>query len=91
MTILIRVTPNASKNEIMGWKDDALKIKIAAPAIDGKANAELIRFLSQELACSKSAIDIVQGHQNKNKVLSLSQDSETKLRKLFPKSERLPI
>jgi len=60
MKLRIRATPNAKRSEILGWEDDpaagrVLRVRIAAPPADGKANAELVRFLAKELGLSKSS------------------------------------
>jgi len=62
MLLTIHATPNAKKTEITGWLDDnTVKIKIAAPPRDGKANQELVRFLAEYYKKSKSSIKIVRG------------------------------
>ena len=62
MLLTIHATPNAKKTEITGWLDDnTVKIKIAAPPRDGKANQELIRFLAEYYKKPKSSIKIVRG------------------------------
>ena len=70
------VIPNASRSEIVGWHGDALKIRLAAPPVDGKANRELIHYLAKNLDIAKSEIKIVSGHMNKRKKLSLSLSSD---------------
>ncbi len=45
----VRITPNARKNEVVGVLDDALKIKLNAPPIEGRANEALIRFIAEQL------------------------------------------
>lgn len=70
MTLLVRVVPNASKTEIVGWMaDGCLKIKIAAPPVDGKANQELISFLAKTLSVPKSEIEITNGLTSKKKTV----------------------
>jgi uncharacterized protein len=69
--IAIRISPNASKNEIMGMIDDVLRIKIAAPPVDGKANKELIDYLSHLLGIGKDRLDILKGHTSKNKLIAI--------------------
>ncbi|HBR81154.1 TPA: YggU family protein [Candidatus Uhrbacteria bacterium] len=62
MLLTIHATPNAKKTEITGWLDDnTVKIKIAAPPREGKANEELIRFLAEYYKKPKSTIKIVRG------------------------------
>jgi len=69
-TIKIRVSPNASQSEITEtMADGTLKIKLKAPPVDGKANDELIRFLSKEWKIPKTDITITKGQASKNKVI----------------------
>jgi uncharacterized protein (TIGR00251 family) len=69
--LAIRVNPNAGRNEITGWRDDVLQVKIAAPPEKGKANKELIDFLSKALGVKKDAISIIKGHTSRNKVIAI--------------------
>lgn len=71
------IQPKASKNEIIGLHNGALKIKITAPPVDGKANAALIEFLSEILDVPKRQIEILKGETGRNKaveVLGLTED-----------------
>jgi uncharacterized protein (TIGR00251 family) len=70
MQLIVRVIPNSSKTECVGWMSDGcLKIKIAAPPVDGKANQELISFLSKTLGIQKNEIEITSGLTAKKKTL----------------------
>ena len=73
----IRAVPRASKNEIQGVHDHALKIRLTTPPIDGKANQALIKFLSKTLHISKSQVQLVRGEISRHKtvrVLGLSTE-----------------
>ena len=63
--------PNARQNEVLGFEEGILRLKIAAPPVDGKANKELIAFLSKRLGISKSSITIDRGQTSKSKVISI--------------------
>ena len=67
--LAVKVTPNAGRNEITGFKDGVLQVRIAAPPEKGKANWELIDFLSKTLGIRKSSILIVKGQTGRNKVI----------------------
>lgn len=67
----IKAVPRASKNEIQGLHDGALKVRLTTPPVDGKANQALIKFLSKQLAVSKSQIELVQGETSRLKTLRL--------------------
>ncbi|MFC1950660.1 DUF167 domain-containing protein [Chloroflexota bacterium] len=69
--ILLRVYPGANKKEVTGFTDGVLRLKVSTPPIRGKANKELIAFLSQLLGIGKGNIDIIKGHTTRNKVVSI--------------------
>ena len=75
----VRVHPNASRSAVVGYTDDILQIKIAAPPVRGKANQELVALLSRMLGISKSAISIEKGHTSRNKVLAISGLSQEEI------------
>ncbi|MBW2558676.1 MAG: YggU family protein [Deltaproteobacteria bacterium] len=68
----IRVIPRASRCELAGVQGDALKIRITAPPVEGAANKECIKFLSDILGVKKAQIKIIAGHRSKNKKVSIS-------------------
>ncbi len=63
----VRVVPRASKSEIVGEMDGALKVRIASPPVGGAANAELIKILSKKFGVAKSAVEILSGQTSKQK------------------------
>lgn len=68
MILSLRISPNASKNEII--KEDAgIKVKITAQPIDGKANKALIEFLSKQFKIPKSYFEIIRGETSKDKTI----------------------
>jgi len=71
----IRVVPRASRNEIAGVQGDALKVRIQAPPLDGKANAYLIKFLSKHWKIPRSNIEILSGETGRNKRLRINRPS----------------
>lgn len=69
--INVQVSPNARHNEVVGFESDILKVKIAAPPLQGKANKELIKFLSQTIKISRGSITIERGLTSKKKVIAI--------------------
>ena len=74
--LVVRVAPNARRTEFAGWTADekgrpVLLIKLHAPPVDGKANVELIRFLSEALGCSRSQVSLIRGETSRQKTLEL--------------------
>jgi uncharacterized protein len=71
LRIRVRVKPRASKSRILPVRDGILEIALAAPPVDGEANAELIRTLATTLGCGKSAIEIVTGAGSRSKLVAI--------------------
>jgi len=69
--ITAHIAPNAKRSEVVGVLDDALKIRLQAQPIDGKANAALIRYLAAALGVPQSAVAITHGHTSKRKVIDV--------------------
>ena len=70
--ITVKVSPRAKKSAVAGVMDDGtIKIKIAAPPVDGAANKALIEFLAETLGLPKQQVDIVAGETSERKLVSL--------------------
>lgn len=69
LILQLKILPNSSKNGIVISEDGAVKIKVTAQPIDGKANKALIDFLSKELKIPKTSIEIIKGALNKEKTV----------------------
>jgi uncharacterized protein len=67
LLLTVRVTPRSARDEIVGIHGDALKIRLNAPPLDGKANDRLRRFLSERLEVPLSRIQIVRGQTGREK------------------------
>ena len=68
----VRVVTKASKTEIVGLMDDgALKIRLTAPPVEGKANQALIEFLADVLNVKRDQIEIIAGHTSREKLISV--------------------
>ena len=82
MKLALKVTPGARNNEILGWEDDypqvgrVLKVKIAAPPVEGKANKEIIAFLSRILKVTKSAVEVVHGTSGRIKLVEIPDGTD---------------
>jgi uncharacterized protein (TIGR00251 family) len=83
----VRVQPNASRTEITGFQEDALRIRINSPAQDGKANKALCRFLSKELGVSKSDVLIEKGQTSRNKLICIHGITTEQLEKKLPSQD----
>lgn len=80
--LAVKIIPNAKKNEIIGWVNDELKIRIAAVPEKGNANEEMIRFLAQHLHLSKDKFILIRGQTNRHKLLKILGFSRDKLKLL---------
>lgn len=67
----VRVTPRASHNEVSGFTHGVLYVKVAALPDRGKANKELIDYLSLILDIKKSSLHLLKGHTSRNKVIAV--------------------
>jgi uncharacterized protein (TIGR00251 family) len=65
--IRVKVSPNASANQVMGREDGVIRIRLTAPPIEGRANRSLREFLAKRLGTSKGNIEIVSGKQSRLK------------------------
>ncbi len=70
--VTVYVQPRASRSEVAGVHGDAVKIRLAAPPVEGAANKELVTFLAKKLGVPKSAIRIVSGERGRRKILEVS-------------------
>ncbi len=70
-TLELKTIPNAPRDEIVGWLGSALKVKIHAPALDGRANYALLQFLADALGVRRSAVALVRGEKSRQKVVRI--------------------
>ena len=71
-TFDVRVTPGASADEIVGVEDGALKVRLRARAVEGKANSALLRFLAERLGVRQRQVVLVRGHGARRKVVAVA-------------------
>ena len=71
-TLTLHIQPGAKKTEVAGEHGDALKIRLAAPPVDGKANAALIAFVADRLGVAKSTVTLKSGQTSRRKVLEVA-------------------
>ena len=80
----VKVTPGSRSDEVLGFMDDGetLRIKLRAPAVDGKANKALVSFLSKRLGVAKSSITILRGEKSRLKRVEICGVDEAGIREL---------
>ena len=81
LIIKLKISPNASKNEIIKT-DEMVKVKVTAQPIENKANKALIEFLSKNFKVPKSSIEIVKGETSKEKTILFKNISSDKMVKI---------
>ena len=69
--VRVRVQPRASRTEVAGEHDGALKVRVAAPPVDGAANDELVRFIARRVGVARSCVRIVSGEAGRSKVVEI--------------------
>lgn len=67
----VKATPNAPKSELVGWLGDTVKVKVHAPARDGRANEELCAFLAKTLGLPRRAVSVATGDSNRQKLVQI--------------------
>lgn len=77
------VQPRASKNELAGPHNDALKLRLTTPPVEGRANQAVIAFLAKRLHLPKSALTIKSGQQSREKQVIITGCDEKKARSLL--------
>ncbi len=83
VVISVRVVPRASKDGIAGvMGDEALKVRIQAPPVEGKANAYLIKFLSKKWKIPRAGIEILSGETGRNKRIRIANPPDSLLTEL---------
>jgi uncharacterized protein len=76
----VRVIPNARKNEVIGFTGDEIRLKIKAPAVDGKANAALIQYLAELTKVPRSRIRLEAGEKARTKIIELDGSTPDEIR-----------
>jgi len=79
-TLRFHIVPNAKQNKLMGEHEAAIKIRLRAPAVEGKANAALRSFLAEELKISERSIVLERGHKSREKIIHIEGLSEEEVR-----------
>jgi uncharacterized protein (TIGR00251 family) len=79
-TIAVRVQPRAKRTEVAGEREGAVVVRVAAPPVDGKANAVLCGFVAARVGVPKGAVSVVRGASARDKVVRVEGVSAAQLR-----------
>jgi uncharacterized protein (TIGR00251 family) len=80
-TIPVHISPNAKTDTVVGAHGDAIKIKLRAPAVEGKANTALCRFLAEKLSIPQRAVILEHGERSRDKMIRIDGLSEEEVRR----------
>ena len=77
--LVIRLTPRAGRDEVVGWQGDELRVRLRAPPVEGRANDALLRFIASRLDVPPSSVTLVSGATARVKRLRVEGLSQPKL------------
>lgn len=80
-TIKVRVQPKSSRNQVDGFQDGALRVRVTAAPTEGQANAAVIAILAKTLGVSKSRLEIIRGYSSRDKVVSVDTLTEQEVQR----------
>ena len=83
-TLTLHIQPGAKKTEVVGLHGDALKIRLAAPPVDGKANAALLAFIADRLQLTRSTVSLIGGQTSRRKIVGLAAAPADTEQRLLP-------
>lgn len=83
MILVIKVIPNAHKNAVDGFMGETLKVRVKSPPDKGKANDELLDFLSTVFSIPKSRLSIISGHSSRLKKIKIEGLSTSEFEKMY--------
>jgi len=85
-TLTVHAQPGAKQTVVAGAHGDALKIRLAAPPVDGKANAALIAFIAERLGRARSAVVLKSGQSTRRKVIEVTDAPADTVTRLLPEA-----
>jgi uncharacterized protein len=83
LTFAVRVVPRASSSKIVGEHNGALRVRIAAPPVEGAANRELVKVLAKSFELPQNAVEIISGANSKNKTVRIRGADAAQLEQLI--------
>lgn len=81
--LAVHVTPRAGRDEVVGWRDGELSVRVTAPPDAGKANVAVCALLAKRLKLPKSAVAVVRGQSSRHKRLSIEDVTDADLDRAF--------
>jgi uncharacterized protein (TIGR00251 family) len=84
-TLAIKAIPNAPRSEVVGWLGEALKVKVHAPPVEGRANEALCEFLAATFGLPRRAVTVLRGDTSRQKTVRLVGLSLAEVLARFPR------
>ena len=79
----VRLTPRSGHNEIVGWRDGRLRVRVTAPPVDGRANTALERVIARAFGVPKRDVLVVSGARGREKTVAIADISQSDVDKLL--------
>ncbi len=76
----VRVEPRASRDEVVGWREDTLRLRVSAPPQEGRANAAVVGLIARAAGVARSAVSVVAGERSRDKLVRVAGVSAAALR-----------
>lgn len=80
----VRVQPGAARSQVVGFEGDVLRVRIAAPPSEGRANAALCAYLAEVLGVRQSRVSLLRGERGRVKLVAVEGLDDAELRRLLP-------
>jgi uncharacterized protein (TIGR00251 family) len=71
-TVRVRLTPRSDRDEVLGWQDGVLRVRVHAAPVDGRANEALCRLLAEQLDVPRTAVELLRGASSRMKTLRIT-------------------
>ena len=86
--VAVRVQPRASRDEVLGWQDGVLRVRVTAPPVEGEANRAVEGLLAVALGLRRSAVTVVRGQRGRDKLARVDGLAEAEVRARLDRSLR---
>ncbi|MGB6838537.1 MAG: DUF167 domain-containing protein [Dehalococcoidia bacterium] len=81
VSLRVRVTPRSSRDEVVGWQEGVLRVRVQAAPVGGRANEALMRLLAEALGLARSALEVTRGHRGRDKTVRVVGLDERELKR----------
>ena len=86
--LAVRVQPRASRDEVVGWREGVLRVRVTAPPVEGEANRAVEALLARTLGVARSAVSVVRGVQGREKLVSIAGLGDAEVRSRLARTPR---